>query len=245
MIKIAIYDDSAGDNKNCLASLVSQFFLSKNAPHSMTAFDSSIELLRLLKTEPVFDIALISMMPPGSSPLCLACPENGKCVLVLSVYSDEFTLRDNPLYKFDYFFYPDRESEIFLLLEKVLARIKKNSGLIPIKINRFIQDFPASKIIYIESSKHYLFFHTTNGAALKAYAKLDEYENILSGFCNFMRCHQSFIVNMDYVKQLCGHDFIMAGNLRIPIRKSGFSNYKKKYFAYKLAKYSRDLREEY
>lgn len=123
------------------------------------------------------------------------------------------------------------------MLEKVLVRINKKNQHIPIKIKGYdIQDFPASKIIYIESSKHYLFFHTTNGMTLKMYAKMDEYENILSGHNNFLRCHQSFIVNMDFIKQLNGRDFIMQGDIHIPIRKSGFSLYKKKYFTYTLIK---------
>lgn len=237
MIKIAIYDGSTCGNKNCLTSLVSQFFLSKNIPHCITAYDSGIELLVLLKTEQLFDIALIEIAIPDSvSPHTTLAGDN-RCVLIFTTFPDEFTLRDNPLYSFDYFFYSAQPSIVFSSLERVLFRINKKKGHIPIKINGDMKNFPASKIIYIESSKHYLFFHITNGMALKMYAKLDEYENILSEYKNFLRCHQrSFIVNMDFIKQLCGHDFILQDDVHIPVRKSGFSNYKKKYFTYTLIK---------
>lgn len=236
MIRIAIYNDLFCGKKNCLASLVSQFFLSKKIPHNITEFDNGIELLKVLKSKSLFDIVFFDIMIPRNLSLPAALTDNNQCVLVFYAYFDEFTHRDNPVYTFDYFFYSAKHSTILSSLEKVLVRINKNKRHIPIKINGCMQDFPTSKIIYIESSKHYLFFHITSGMILKTYAKLDEYENILSGYNNFLRCHQSFIVNMDYIKQLSGHDFILEGDIHIPIRKSGFSLYKKKYFTYTLIK---------
>ncbi len=237
MIKIAIYDDSAGGNRNYLASLVSRFFSSKNIPHSITTFDSGLELLKILNTEPLFDIVFLGVIMPERYPLNTNFATS-KCVFLFSVYTDEFTLREKPLYTFDYFFYSARQSAIISSLERVLARINKNKRYVPIKCKGCVQNFPTSKIVYIESSKHYLYFHITNGTTLKMYAKLDEYENMLSEYNNFLRCHQSFIVNMDFIKQQSGRDFILEGNIHIPIRKAGFSIYKKKYFTYSLVKNS-------
>lgn len=238
MIKIAIYDDSTIDNTNHLSSLVSQFFLSKDIPYCITAFDNSFELLTLLKTEALFDIALIAIIIPDLSFDMILSNQNGKCVLIFTITQNKSDLQENPEYTFDFLMYPASQNTIFPCLEKNLVHLARNRQHIPIKVKGNVHKLPSSKIVFIESSKHYLFFHLSNGTILRTYAKLDEYENILSGYGNFMRCHQSFIVNMDFIRQLRGRDFILDGGIHIPVRKSGFSLYKKKYIAYTLVKCS-------
>ena len=48
----------------------------------------------------------------------------------------------------------------------------------------------------------------------------------------FLRCHQSYLVNLQYVAGLIDSDFIMLNDNMIPIRKSGRKLIVKKYEEY-------------
>ncbi|MDE7052289.1 MAG: LytTR family transcriptional regulator DNA-binding domain-containing protein, partial [Lachnospiraceae bacterium] len=73
--------------------------------------------------------------------------------------------------------------------------------------------------------------YTTTQGAVKVYSKLDAFEEELSD-SRFLRCHQSYLVNMQYVAGIVDSDFIMIDDQMIPIRKSGRKLIVKKYEDY-------------
>jgi DNA-binding LytR/AlgR family response regulator len=54
------------------------------------------------------------------------------------------------------------------------------------------------RILYIESRDKLIFFHLVDGTVLRTYWKLDEVEKELPKQ-SFIRCHQSFIVNLTHI----------------------------------------------
>lgn len=85
----------------------------------------------------------------------------------------------------------------------------------------------------VESRRNVLLVRLDNGEEHRVYAKLDDVERELEGH-GFLRCHQSFIVNMDRVRT-AQDDFLMASGARIPIRQRGARAIREAYFEYLLA----------
>lgn len=80
--------------------------------------------------------------------------------------------------------------------------------------NKYV--IPYNDIIYIQSDKRLSVIYT-NSQEYKTYKKLsDMYEELPD---NFIRCHQSFIINGDFVKQLEGNQFLLTLGNTIPISK--------------------------
>lgn len=80
----------------------------------------------------------------------------------------------------------------------------------------------------MESDNKVVYIYTTTQGAVKVYNKLDVFEQELADK-RFLRCHQSYLVNMQYVAGLVDSDFIMINDKMIPIRKSGRKLIVKKY----------------
>lgn len=74
-----------------------------------------------------------------------------------------------------------------------------------------------SDIYYIESDKRIVNVYTRS-ACYSDYKKLDELENNLDS--NFLRVHQSYIVNMDKVQSIKGGLITLYNNVTIPISRS-------------------------
>ena len=70
-------------------------------------------------------------------------------------------------------------------------------------------------IYYIESNRRQLLFHTYDGC-VASYIRFDELENKK----NFVRCHQSYLVNMDKIKEIKQDSIILYNEVLIPVSRS-------------------------
>ena len=85
----------------------------------------------------------------------------------------------------------------------------------------------------IESCRNVLLVRLDNGEEHRVYAKLDDVERELAGH-GFLRCHQSYIVNMERVRT-AEKDFIMASGACVPIRQREARAIREAYFEYLLS----------
>ena len=96
-----------------------------------------------------------------------------------------------------------------------------------------------SQVSYITSSLHIVNFHKTDGSILQCRGKLKDFEKQLDD-STFLRCHQSFIVNMERVTG-AENDSFHIGEHVIPISRSYNRNAHEKYDEY-LKTFSRNTR---
>ncbi len=61
----------------------------------------------------------------------------------------------------------------------------------------------------MESDNKVVYIYTTTQGIVKVYNKLDAFENELAD-SRFLRCHQSYLVNMQYVVSVVDSDFILS-----------------------------------
>lgn len=95
------------------------------------------------------------------------------------------------------------------------------------------------EILYVESSNSKCMLHTSSGRVYTLYKTLNTIETEL-GDRRFLRCHQSFLVNMDYIRQV-GKQFTLANGEIIPIRQRGVRPVRQAYMDYTASK---SLRQE-
>ncbi len=81
-----------------------------------------------------------------------------------------------------------------------------------------IYTIPHSRIQYISSNLHTVNFHLDDGSVVHCRGKLSSFEDQLKD-SNFVRCHQSFYVNMDAVTSMKIDTFAVKGGI-VPISRS-------------------------
>lgn len=87
-----------------------------------------------------------------------------------------------------------------------------------------------SQIRYISSNLHTVSFHLTDGRSIHCRGKLNDFTEQLEG-SNFVRCHQSFFVNMDAVTGMKADSFLLD-ELIIPISRSFSGKVQEQYSGY-------------
>lgn len=86
-------------------------------------------------------------------------------------------------------------------------------------------------IIYIETSRHKNVFYTKE-QTFSIYKKMNELEEDLKGM-GFVRIHQSFLINMKYIKRISSYVMILTTGKEISVPKSRYSEVKRQYTLFK------------
>lgn len=86
-----------------------------------------------------------------------------------------------------------------------------------------------SNIKYIESNKRVVIIYEKDFKR-KIYAKLNDFEKILPA--QFIRCHQSYIVNLGQAKELNSHEFILNTGEKVPVSQAKYRETKNTFIKY-------------
>ena len=90
------------------------------------------------------------------------------------------------------------------------------------------QVLPVEQIVYAEVFDHELHIHTADGSTYCGRGHLSALEQRLSS-CDFLRCHRSFLVNLEHVQGIEGSDFRMLDGTQIPISASNLSRVRERF----------------
>lgn len=88
----------------------------------------------------------------------------------------------------------------------------------------------AEEIFYIETSRHKNIFHTAD-RTYSIYRKMDEIEAAMEGM-DFLRCHQSFLVNMRYIQKISSYVMTLTTGQELSVPKARYREVKRRYAAY-------------
>ena len=85
---------------------------------------------------------------------------------------------------------------------------------------------------YGEVVNRKLILHLANKEELECGVRINELEEKLQGLGMFLRAHRSFLVNMDYIRNLTTHSLIMENGAKIPIPREKYAQVKQTYMEY-------------
>lgn len=102
------------------------------------------------------------------------------------------------------------------------------------KFNECEKTIPIERILYVESKLHKLEFHIMENELViyTMYGTLNALEKEVQGM-NFVRVHQSFLVNMKHIKSIGVSSVIMDNNQEITIPRARYKDVRKEFVLYK------------
>lgn len=208
-----------------------EFAQERRVEFELKTFSNGSEMASVIDEGYRPDIIFLDILFPDGNGIVLAKKILDKitsCRLVLMTSTEEFALEGYAVHAYDYLLKPLNKEAVFKLLgdavrysdERITIRVKKS----PVEIAK-------SDLCYIESNKHTLIFHTIKKDFV-IYGKLDEYEEQLKADSSFIRCHQSYLINMNFTEDIKNNYFMMKNGLAIPMRKRDAADFKRAYYTF-------------
>lgn len=157
---------------------------------------------------------------------------NGNYIPVVMVAENEnFYKEAFEVFAYNYLTKPVDSGELEHVLIPVLEACEREGGrALHFHYRTQVYTLRHSHLAYISSSLHNVTFHLTDGKKLSCRARLGDFAGQLSD-SSFLRCHQSFCINMEKVTSLNKNSFVV-GQTEIPISRAYLKYARKKYKDY-------------
>ena len=153
--------------------------------------------------------------------------------LVFLTTSPDFAVESYDVEAAGYLLKPLREEKLAWLLRRLLERETQLPVALP--VGRGSVYLSRREILYAESMAYKLKIHRAGAEPLEVRWKLDELEALLRD-PRFLRCHQSYLVNLDHVAR-AERDFLLKDGTWIPIRVRSRRQILDAYHRYFLSKF--------
>ena len=206
MIKVAICEDSRMD-RELLRKIVTYLMQERGLTFQLGVFESGEALMQDYEKNP-FDLIFLDIMMNGLDGL-----ETGRRIrkvdvqaeIIYCTSSKDFAIAAYEIHAMGYLLKPYEPGRIGAVIDYYMLKHPQE--------NR-------KDILFMESDNKVVYIHTTTQGDVKVYNRLDVLEAEVQDE-RFLRCHQSYLLNLQYVAGIVNSDFIMIDDSMIPIRKSG------------------------
>ena len=112
------------------------------------------------------------------------------------------------------------EQSVYESLDAVFQKMEYTPIIKKFYFQEGCRSIALDKVLYIESALHKLTFYIL-GEEVTSYTMYDTLNNISKMFTNdFIRIHQSYLVNLRFVRKINGNELLLYNNQSLPIARS-------------------------
>ena len=233
MLEIAIYEDNEID-ATVLENFVSNYLNQKLIDFHISVFSTGEALLTDFERGK-YQLLFLDIYMDTMTGL-----EVGKAIreidlqveFIFCTSSAEYALESYDILALGYLLKPFDPLKMEQLLDRFIQRSSHLSyHTLTVKCQYEDHMIRIDDIVFIKSDDKVLLYHLENGDTLRCYGKLNELEEQLQ-FPNFLRCHQRYLINMDYIETVDDDYFTTKSHSHVPIRKHEVRKIKDKYAYY-------------
>ena len=231
MLSIAICDD---EKHICdyIQNRTQKFLAVNDIEANVSVFSDGTDLLSACKKSPAeFDIIFLDIkMKTTNGVECAKMLRNEgvNALIVFVTSSAEYVFSGYEAKAFRYILKTDLENAFDRILSDCLTELKKQAtDFYTLKTASLVKNIPLDEIYYFESKLRLIIIHTKN-EEISFYGKLNDIEKELTEK-DFIRIHQSFLVNASKIKALGKETTELNCNVVLPISKSKATAVKQAY----------------
>lgn len=235
---IGICDDVQEEREELEALLHKLDFL----PMQIFGYESGESLLLAMEEDARFDLLILDIYMDGKNGMDIAkeLRRGGRKVPILFLTnSAEFAVESYEVDASGYLMKPVSAEKLSMFLKKIFVVPEKRQILLRNRAETALVYL--ADIMWAEIDKHRINVHLQDGTEFFLKEKLDDFEaRLQSPF--FLRCHKSYLVNMDYIQEV-GEYFILQNGSQIPIRVRERKRLTDVYYRYFIEKTMGDTKE--
>lgn len=222
MLTIGICDDDPAELES-LGRIIEEFLRHKDLRFVLKAYDHGENLLSALAKGQVFDVLFLDVYMDTMDGISVARKVrefDEACSIVFATNSRSHAITGYEVSAAHYLLKPITGTKVAQALDRALAaNLEKMNKSILVQNRHGSYRLLLREIVYAESEARIVVIHLRSRDELRYYDRLDNLE-LKCGDERFLRCHQSFLVNLDYVRSIANNKIQMESGEEIPITMS-------------------------
>ena len=229
-MRIAVCEDNE-IHRDILAHFLNRYSSERSIPFELVPYEYGMNFLYDMEEGAYFDVAFLDIymedaMGNEIAHKLRAMGYQGEIVFLTA--SPYFAIESYDVNAGGYLLKPPNYEKLKMVMDRMTRNI--DPCTYHIRQRTTVTKVVYHEILYIESSNSKCILHTESGGAYTIYKTLNTIEKEL-GDRRFLRCHQSFLVNMDHIKQI-EKQFLLSNGDVVPIRHRGVKLVRQAYMDY-------------
>lgn len=232
MYQVAICDDEvvfADQLKVMVADILEKIGIN----YQITVFNNSMDLYTNMKKQQVnFHILFLDIMIGKTNGIEVAHQLRNSgfdCGIVFVTFSKEYALEAYSVTPIHYLLKPVDKTKLETVLKKDYTQHFRKRNII-VSVNGGSSAIFISEILYVEVLNRHLFIHLENRTIETKGTLNNLYEQLNSS--EFIRCHNSFLVNMKKISDVKRYEFTLYNGIKVPISKNSYQNAQEAFIEY-------------
>lgn len=229
-MRIAICDDDSIDI-DIIKDLLNIYFSDKSVAYQIISFEDGTNLIYDIEDNISYDLVFLDIYMNNHLGIDVA-----KKLREIKYEGDIVFLTSSPDYAIDsydvnasgYLLKPHSYEKLKAVMDRIIKKYEISTYIIHQRKNS--TRIPYNEILYVESCNTKCILHRQNGKNYVIYKKLCEIEKELDDQ-RFIRCHQSYIVNMNHIQHADTQFTLFNGEI-IMIRQKDIRAIREKYLEY-------------
>lgn len=234
MYRVAVCDDTEEERLR-VAEHAELFFCEEGLAVHIDTYVTGKELLDSGRD---YDIYLLDVLMPVMSGIETAEALAGKekhPLVVFITSSLESAVDGYRVEAAGFILKPVQEADFKSTMQRVMKRyLGVKQAVLSVVHNRVNVKLSLERLAWFENRLHRVFVRLTDGEVLSINQKLSELQLSLEEYPQFLRCHQSYLVNLEWVEKLEDSCFCMRDGQMIPISRNFYKQSKNAYYHYRL-----------
>ena len=219
MITAAIVDDDPNIRETLQAALIKDT-QKRRIPVQLSVCASGSEFLTLPKEK--WDLVLMDVEMPGQNGIETARQlrrVNERATIIFITNYIQYALEGYEVQAFRYLLKPIDAAQFEQVVGTALDEIHhRQTAYLQLKGRSEIIRLAIDELIYAETERGHLLLHTP-AKVLEGYSTMEKLEQELKQEA-FFRCHSSFLVALEAVRQIEKQDVVLKDGTRVPVSKN-------------------------
>lgn len=219
-MNIAVCDDDAADRSR-IAELAYFYGRESMINFKIDTFENGEDLISAFKKSG-YVIVFLDIFLGNSSGVDIGYKIrelSQDCMIIFTTVSPDYMAEGFDIGAAHYLVKPIEYEGVQKALNRCKWLFERDEKYFQIMIDRHNRYIRFKDVLYFESLDDAVLIHTVH-KVLKASTTLRNIEKLICGG-PFLKCHKSYIVNMNYIKNILKTDFELENGEKIPIRKNG------------------------
>lgn len=210
-MRIAVCDDSSLD-RELFVALLHHYFVNKPISNEIIQYENGVDLLHDVEDDMWFDIVFLDIYMNDLLGIDVAHKLRSlgyRGHIIFLTATADFAVDSYEVEALGYLLKPLSFEKLSHVMDRAIRAMTTNTYLV--KNHSKIIRVPYHEILYAESMNSKCIMHCCNDQSYVIYKRLTTIEHELNDK-RFLRCHQSYLVNMDHIHQVDSQFTLVTGD---------------------------------